>query len=256
MPGSAAVWIARRLPVDDDAHREELAGSVADLVAAWPRCERAREAASLAGLWLQLWGRREGLDDARQAVRQGLHLGGVLLAFVAAGQAWSRFTDGPGLAAAALASVAAVLAAGGWRGGAMAAAAGSTVAAVEAGVPAALTIVAALALLAGDRFGARHCRRGLAAGAASAGGLGLVATSAPDLVAGAIPPLVACGAVGLLLVGRFDPRFAVAATTVWVGIPATVGGATSPTSIGLLSTAAVLVSAHLSWAALRRSFSV
>ena len=82
MRGSAATWVARRLPFADDEHREELAASVASLVADRPRCERAREAASLVGLWLRLWGRREGLDDARQAVRQGVYLGGVLLAMV------------------------------------------------------------------------------------------------------------------------------------------------------------------------------
>ena len=117
MRGSAATWVAQRLPFADDEHREEVAASVASLVAERPRCERAREAASLIGLWLRLWGRREGLDDARQAVRQGVYLGGVLLAMVFWAVAWSHVGfDGSGqgsvaLAAAAMSSGAAGLAA-------------------------------------------------------------------------------------------------------------------------------------------------
>src|SRR5262245_3879926 len=143
MPGSAAVWIARRLPLDDEAHREELAGSIADLVAERPRCERARETASLVGLWLQLWGRREGLDDARGAVRQGLYLGGVLLAFVAAAATWGHGS----VAATALATATAVLAAGGWRTEALAVSAASIAAAtMTTGSPPAVACMAALGL--------------------------------------------------------------------------------------------------------------
>jgi hypothetical protein len=69
MRGSAATWVARRLPFADDEH-EELAASVASLVAERPRCERAREAASLLGLWLRLWGRRES-GTARGLPRRG-----------------------------------------------------------------------------------------------------------------------------------------------------------------------------------------
>jgi hypothetical protein len=78
MPGTAAGWVARRLPVADDDHRDELAESVASAVAGRPACDRAWEVAGLLGLWLRLWGRSEGGDEARRALRQGVYLGGVV----------------------------------------------------------------------------------------------------------------------------------------------------------------------------------
>ena len=68
MPGSAAGWVARRLPVADDHHRDELAGSVATVVAERPPCERAWETASLVGLWLRLWARRAVLASGTAAL--------------------------------------------------------------------------------------------------------------------------------------------------------------------------------------------
>ncbi len=261
-PGPAAVWIARRLPLDDDAHREELAGSVADLVAQRPRCERTREAASLAGLWLRLWGRREGLDDAREAVRQGIYLGGVLVALVASASAWSagRLGGGSGpIVAALLASLGAALAAGGWRVGAVAAVAGSTIAAtVATGTRPALALFAVLALVTGDRFGARRCGRGLTAGVAGAAALAGIAVAVPAAVSAAAVAVLGSVAVALLAVGWFDPRFALAATTSWLGALAAVDGLTpaTPTVAALVLTSAALASAVLGCTALRRSFTV
>ena len=196
----------------------------------------AREAASLVGLWLRLWGRREGLDDARQAVRQGVYLGGVLLAMVVSAEAWSSVgldrlgVTGPvALAAAAMWSVAAVLAAGGWRTAALAAAVVSILAVtVSSGEPPAAGILAAVALLAGDRFGARGCWRGSLAGAVAAGLLAAVATHVPAEAVGGGSLVVLGGLpVALLAVGWFDPRFAVAATTAWLGAFVTVDAVTS-----------------------------
>ncbi|MGH9191525.1 MAG: hypothetical protein ACRDZ0_03510 [Acidimicrobiales bacterium] len=127
MRGIVADWVARRLPVADDAHRDELAQSVSNVVADRPRCERAWEVASLVGLWLRLWGRREGGDDARLALRQGVYLGGLLLAFMLSAEAWSHAGHGGHVAhggaaesvaavlGAVLASGAAALASGGWH---------------------------------------------------------------------------------------------------------------------------------------------
>jgi hypothetical protein len=50
MPGTAASWVARRLPVADDDHRDELAKSVASAVAGRSACDRVWEAAGLLGL--------------------------------------------------------------------------------------------------------------------------------------------------------------------------------------------------------------
>jgi hypothetical protein len=251
MAGSCAVWIARRLPVDDAAHREEVAGSVAELVAARPRRERAREAFSLIGLWLQLWGRREGLDDVRQAVRQGIYLGGVVLAFAAAAAAWGAGGSG---SAAVLASVAAALAAGGWRVGAVGAAAGAAIVTpLTVGTRPVLPVLAAVALVVGARFGARHCWRGLVAGALIAVALALVAASLDEVAAGGAAPALGAVAGALLLVGRFDARFALAATTA--GFGATVSAAVPSPAFTVLVLLVVL-SGQLSYSALRRSYAV
>jgi hypothetical protein len=261
-PGPVAVWIARRLPLDDDAHREELTGSIADLVAQRPRCERIREAASLVGLWLRLWGRREGLDDARQAMRQGIYLGGVLVALVASASAWNagRFGSGPGtIVAAVLASLGAALAAGGWRAGAVAAVAGSTIVATLAtGTRPALSVFAVLALVSGDRFGARRCGRGLIAGVAGAAVLGGIAVAVPGAVSAGAVAVLGGVAMVLLAVGWFDPRFALAATTCWLGALAALGGSTpaTQTAAALVLSSAAVASAVLGWTALRRSFAV
>jgi hypothetical protein len=145
MPGAVTDWLAKRVPLADDDHRYELAESMAGVVAERPRCERARDAASLVGLWLRLWGRREGGDEARSAVRQGVYLGGLLLAFAASAEVWShaRHVDHAGgtgpvvvVAAAALASGATALAAGGYRAGAVVASVGSLMAGtVATGAP-------------------------------------------------------------------------------------------------------------------------
>ncbi|HZA79608.1 MAG TPA: hypothetical protein VE623_24795 [Acidimicrobiales bacterium] len=278
IPGTVAHWVARRLPVADDDHRVELAESVASAVAERPRCERAWEAASLVGLWLRLWGRREGGDDAWLALRQGVYLGGLLLASLASAQAWSHaghvdHAGAAGLAAvvvgAVLASGAAALAAGGWRVGALAAAVGSLVAGTLAtGTPPAVGLVAALALLAGDRFGARRCWRGLTAGTLAAGVLAGLAVYAP---AGVVPAgegvvLVALP-LAFLFVGWFDPRFSVAATAAWLGAFVAFDARGWPRAIddglwspdlprGWVLGAAVVIAGQVSRTALRRAFAV
>jgi hypothetical protein len=280
MRGIVADWVARRLPVADDAHRDELAHSVANVVADRPRCERAWEVASLVGLWLRLWGRREGGDDARLALRQGVYLGGLLLAFMLSAEAWSHAGHGGHVAhagaaesvaavlGAVLASGAAALASGGGRIGTLAAVIGSVLAGtVATATPQAVGLVAALALLAGDRFGARRCRRGLAAGVLAAGVLAGGAMQAP---VGLVPVGAAVAVVALplvfLAVGWFDPRFAVAATTAWLGALVAFhpsewpgglpDGAWSDLPGWWLMGAAVVIAAQVSLAALRRAFAV
>jgi hypothetical protein len=274
-PGAVTGWLAHRLPVDDD-HRAEVTESVASVVSGRPRCERAWEAASLVGLWLRLWGRREGGDDARRALRQGVYLGGVILAFAAATEAWrqTRHLDDTGaaalglaLAAAAVGAGGAALAAGGWRGAAiLVCAAALAVGVVAEGSPATAGIVAPLALVAGDRFGAHRCWRGLAGGALAAGLLAAAAAYAP---AGPVSDGSAAALVTLplafLVVGWFDPRFAVAATTVWLGAFVTLdaglwlhavsaGARTPEVARWAAMSAAVLIAANVSRAALRRAF--
>ena len=159
-----------------------------------------------------------------------------------------------------MSSGAAVLAAGGWRTAALAAAVVSILAVtVSSGTPPAAGILAALALLAGDRFGARGCWRGSLAGAVAAGLLAAVVTQIPTEAVGH-GSLVVLGAlpVALLAVGWFDPRFAFAATTTWLGALVTVDAVTSSTraTTSLVVSAAVLVAGHVSWTALRRNFTV
>jgi hypothetical protein len=251
MADPAAVRIARRLPVDDAAHREEVAGSVAELVAERPRRERAREAVSLIGLWLQLWGRREGLDDVRQSARQGIYLGGVLLAFAAAAEAWGARGSGSAVAAV-LASAAAALGAGGWRGGAAGAAAGAAITTpLAAGTLPALPVFAAVALVVGARFGARHCWRGLAAAMLIAAVVGVLAASVEDWRGVALG--IAAGA--LLVVGRFDARFAVAATTAALGVLATVSTVAPPAAVTAV-VLFVMLGGQISRSALKRAFFV
>jgi hypothetical protein len=248
--------VARRLPATDDDHRVELAESVAITVADRPRCDRAWETASLVGLGLRLWGRREGGDDARLALRQGVHLAGVVLLFVASAVAWGEVSDGDprsgaALAGAVLASGAAALAAGGWRTPGVLAASGALGAGVIAGGPSPVVIVVAvLAVLGGDRFGGRRCWRGLVAGLLIATAVAGVAIAAPSdaLAAGAAVAVIALP-LGFLAVGWFDPRFAVAATVAWLGAMALVAGEW-PLAV------AVVVAAHVSRAALRRAFAV
>jgi hypothetical protein len=274
MPGSVAGWVARRLPVADDDHRDELAESVARAVAGRPACDRAWEVAGLLGLWVRLWGRREGGDDARRALRQGAYLGGVVLMFASSTLAWSRATHAPestdGLVAgAALASGAAVLAAGGWRGSALVVATGSLVACMlAAGSPLAVGVVGALAVLAGDRFGGRRCWRGLVAGAL----VGAVLAGVAGLASAALLPMGAAVAlaglpVGFLTVGWFDPRFAIAATVTWLGTMIAVAAPAWPGVVGdgpwtpgrygwWLLAAVVVIAAQVSRSALRRAFMV
>jgi hypothetical protein len=283
-PGKVAGWVARRLPAADDDHRVELAESVASTVADRARCDRAWETASLVGLWLRLWGRREGGDDARLAVRQGVHLAGVVLLFVASAMAWSHAAHGDAadragwagptaaviaVVAAGLASGAAVLAAGGWRAAGLALSIGALVAGVIAGGPSpAVGVAAVVAVLIGDRFGGRRCWRGLAAGALIAAVLaGMASAAPPDLLpAGAATALLALP-LGLLVVGWFDPRFAVAATVGWLGAmigiadhawPQVVADAAWPPGRYLwwALVVAVVASGHVARAALRRAFAI
>jgi hypothetical protein len=284
MPGSAAGWVARRLPVADDDHRDELAESVASAVAGRPACDRAWEVAGLLGLWVRLWGRREGGDDARRALRQGAYLGGVVLMFAEAALVWSRAThapessdglvaDAPGsvgaFAGATLASGAAVLAAGGWRGSALVAVTASLVACMlTAGSPPAVGVLGALAVLAGDRFGGRRCWRGLAAGALAAAVLaGVASLASAALLPGGAAVALAILPVGFLTVGWFDPRFAIAATLTWLGAmiavaapawPGVVGDGTwTPGRHGWWAlAAAVVIAVQVSRLALRRAFMV
>ena len=93
----------------------------------------------------------------------------------------------------------------------------------------------------------------------AAGLLAAVATQCTDRGGGAGSLVVLGGLpVALLAVGWFDPRFAVAATTAWLGALVTVDAVTSSTraTTSLVVSAAVLVGGQVSWTALRRNFTV
>ena len=96
-------------------------------------------------------------------------------------------------------------------------------------------------------------------GVVAAGLLAAAATHVPIEAVGGGGVVVLGGLpVALLAVGWFDPRFAVAATTVWLGAFVTVDAVTSSTgaTTSLCMGAAVVVGGQVSWTALRRNFTV
>jgi hypothetical protein len=243
--GSGALrWTARRLPGVDERLRTDLVASADQLAERSGRLDAALEVASLLGFALRAASRRGARDDRHELVRQGVRVGALVLALVGALAAWAAvWTAGqagqdPGtatgllpagvpaaLAAAALATLLAAAVAGGLRTGAV------VLAAVQVGVvalavvpapagtgdaPLALPLVVLGAVVLGHRYDARGCPAGAALAAAAIALSGMAAGLAPNgtvtavTVAGLAVPAV------LLAVGWFDPRYAVAATVVWL----------------------------------------
>ena len=206
-------WTASRLPGVDDTIRRELAESAGANADRGGRVDRALEAGSLLGFALRSMSRRGALDDRREMVRQGVRVGALVLALASALHAMAA----PSVALALGASVTAVAIAAGLRVGAVVAAAMTVVAVVAAtGSPEAWSLAVLAAVALGHRFDARTCPIGGAICATALTAGGAMSAIAPATTSTAIVTVaVIVAASGLLAVGWFDPRFAVAATIVW-----------------------------------------
>ena len=294
--GAALRWVARHLPGIDVRVRGDLVAS-ADLLAGRDPClDRALETASLVGFALRSAVRRGTHDDRRELVRQGIRLGALALALAGALTAWASLWgdvaggSGPlspppvvevgtpaGLALAGSATLLVAAIAGGLRAAAVALAAvqlAAVAGAVAGGAPGtalALPSLVLVGVVAGRRFDGRACPGGaLAAGTGVLAGV-LAAALAPG------PAVVALGVAGiavpavLLVVGWFDPRYAVAATVVWAwrllavdlgDLAAAVGALADERAFRmllarwLLMGAAVALAWLVSAAAIRRTLSV
>ncbi len=210
-------WTARRLPGVDEAIRGELVESAGIAADRGGPLDRALEVGSLVGFALRTMSRRGALDDRREMVRQGLRVGALVLALAAALRALAGAHDVSTAALAVGASVTAIAIASGLRVGAVAAAGATVMMHVAAsGSPNAWSLVVLLAVGAGHRFDARPCRVGglICAASLAAGGIVAALAPAPSSMA-IVTSTVVVTACGLLAVGWFDPRFAVAATVVW-----------------------------------------
>lgn len=210
-------WTARRLPGVDEDVRRELAESAAAATRGGGRIDRALEVVSLLGFALRSMSRRGTLDDRREMIRQGVRVGALVLALADALRALAATTDGAGAAVALAACATAVAIAAGLRASALTAAvAAAALGTIVTGSPSAWSVAVLAAVAVGHRFDARRCPAGgLVCAIALAGG-GLVALLAPATTATAIITVtILAAAGGLLLVGWFDPRYAVAATVVW-----------------------------------------
>ncbi len=245
--GSAALrWTARRLPGVDERLRTDLVASADQLAEGSGRLDAALEVASLVGFALRAASRRGTRDDRHELVRQGVRVGALVLTVVGALAAWAAvWTAGhaghdPGataaagpfpagvpvaLAAAALATLLAAAVAGGLRTGAVVLAAvqvGAVALAVVPGpagvgdAPLALPLVVLGAVVVGHRYDARSCPGGAALAAAAIGLAGAAAGLAPHGTVTAVTVAGLAVPAALLVVGWFDPRYAVAATVVWL----------------------------------------
>jgi hypothetical protein len=215
--GAVLRWTADRLPGVDPEWRSELRRTVEVVATDAGRRERLLELVGLLGFALATMSRRGGGDDRAELVRQGLRVGALLLAVVAALDAGAT-PVGASLTTSAvpLAALAAAVALGGGLGRvAVAAVAASTVLHVVAGRGVVVPVLVLVLAVLGRRFDARSCPlgAGLTAAGVAAGWL------AVDALGSAVPLVVTAGALGaslvLMLLGWFDPRFAVAATALW-----------------------------------------
>lgn len=210
-------WTARRLPGVDNAIRSELVESAGLAADRGGPLDRALEVGSLVAFALRSMSRQGALDDRREMVRQGLRVGALVLALATALRALAAAHDGASAGLAGGACVTAIAIAAGLRVGAVVAAAVTVVLDVAAtGSPNVWSLVVLAAVAAGHRFDARRCPTGGVICAAALTGGGIVAAVAPAPTSTAVvTATVAVAACGLLTVGWFDPRFAVAATVVW-----------------------------------------
>lgn len=213
MTGRAVLLVVERLPYLDSVTRADLVDSVEAASGSSAR-RRLVEVASLVGLGLTMWSRVGTGDDRVQTMRQGVRLGSLgssvmLAALAAATHAW------PVVAAAAMLTVA--LAGGLTR---TAVAAGATTLAVCLGTGQLTTaMLAALVLggtFAGRPFDERRCLAGALTAAALLPPVAALVGTWPSLAWVALGSLVVVTVVALVLLGRHDPRFAVAAAVLSV----------------------------------------
>ena len=210
-------WTALRVPGVDDRLRPDLVAAVDAIAARAGRIDRAVEVASIVGFALRSMSRRGAFDDRRELIRQGLRVGALVLAIVTAVLAAASAEDAAGVAVWCGAALTAVAIAGGLGPGAVALAAVTVLLEVTTTGTASVSALVVLgAVGVGRRFDARRCPVGGAVCAAALVAGGGVATLLPaSTIEISLAVMVIAVAVGLLALGWYDPRYAVAATLVW-----------------------------------------
>lgn len=215
--GAVLRWTADRLPGVDPTWRAEVRETIDDLAAEVGRRERLLELVGLLGFALSAMSRRGAADDRSELIRQGLRVGALLLAIVAALDAVAA-SSGHAVDAAAVpvAAMATAVALGGGLGALAVAAAGVSAALhVVVGQGVVVPVLVLVLAVLGRRFDDRRCPVGAASTAVGVAFgwwvVAVVGPSAPVVVT--VLALVASGV--LMLLGWFDPRFAVAATALW-----------------------------------------
>ncbi|MFV0257809.1 MAG: hypothetical protein ACK5PP_05100 [Acidimicrobiales bacterium] len=210
-PGLLLDWSTRSLPGFDPELRRELSESVTEAARSGGRRDRAAELLGLIGLSFTMQARRGTGDDRVETVRQGMRLAALVLAV----QVYALELAHGRLVAAALAAAVGIVVAAGTRWVPVVLAAPLVVlTGFDGGVS--LVMAAGLAMTAaiGTPHDGRRCRRG--ACLATVGMAGLAAVG-PHLPAAATVAVAAAGAAvvgAFLLLGWFDPRYAVAATVI------------------------------------------
>ncbi|MGH9119214.1 MAG: hypothetical protein ACRD0A_15435 [Acidimicrobiales bacterium] len=215
--GAILRWTALRVPGVDDRLRPDMVVAVDAIAARGSRIDRAAEVASLVGFALRSMSRRGAFDDRRELIRQGLRVGALVLAIVNALLAGASAEGASSIAVGAGAVLTASAIAGGLGLGAVLLAGGTVLLqAATTGPPSVSSLVVLGAVAVGHRFDARRCPVGgaVCAAAVIGGCIGAALLPAPT-VAVIVTPTILTVAIGLLAMGWFDPRYAVAATLVW-----------------------------------------
>lgn len=216
--GDVLRWTAHKLPGIEVAIRQDLIASVDAIAERGGRFDRALEIGSLIGFSLRSMSRRGTFDDRRELVRQGLRVGALVLAIAMALFACASAQGASSIVLAGCASLTAIAIATGLGIGALVLATVTAVVDVAtAGSPTASSLLVLAAVAAGQRFDARRCLAGGAiCGTALLGGCTAAALLPSSSAAAIVTMATIAAASSLMVLGWFDPRYAVAATLVWL----------------------------------------
>ena len=213
--------VERSVPADGEV-RAEIVATACDATAGAGLPKQLRELSGLAGLGLRLRSRAATDDDPRQLVAQGADLGATLVLVLVAAWAWLAAPEVPiGAATATTFALAAVVAARPAASGALALGAAAVAAAASwLSMPIVAGALVSVGLLAIGRGGRRRMiRPERVAGTLLALTVAAVVAEATLSTRPPVELLVVVAATGplpLLAAGWFDPRLAIAATSVWL----------------------------------------
>ncbi|MFV0523614.1 MAG: hypothetical protein ACK5RL_03860 [Acidimicrobiales bacterium] len=209
--GRLLQWSTRSLPGFDPELRRELSESVTEAARSGRCRDRSAELVGLVGLSFTMQARRGTGDDRVETVRQGVRLA----ALVVAAQVCALALAHGRLAAAALAAGLCIATAAGARWVPVILA-GPVVVLVGFGSGVPLAMVAGLAMVTviGTPHDGRRCWRGACLAAVGVAGLAAVCPQLPAVTTVAVAAAGAVVVGAFLLLGWFDPRYAVAATAI------------------------------------------